>query len=83
MSEVIGSNNTIERIADAARPTMQHVSDTVSAAAQAVNVKAGQLRETSDAWLDGARDTVRSNPLAVVAGALALGLLISRLTRMK
>jgi hypothetical protein len=26
---------------------------------------------------------VRSNPLAVVAGALALGLLISRLTRMK
>ena len=60
---------------------MQQLGDSVSAAAEALNLKTDKLRKTRDEWVEGARTTVRSNPLACVAAALALGAVIARITR--
>ena len=46
-----------------------------------VHANAAQLRETRDQWVEGARCTVRSNPLVSVAAAFMLGLLFARITR--
>lgn len=78
---VQGAHNTIDRLADRAAPAVQQLGDSVSAAAEALNLKTDKLRKTRDEWVEGARTTVRSNPLACVAAALALGAVIARITR--
>ena len=78
---VQGAHNTLDRIAESAAPAAQQLDDSVAAAAEALHAKTDQLRETRDAWAEGVRSTVRSNPLACVAGALALGAVIARITR--
>ena len=50
-------------------------------AEQALHAESANMRETRDAWIEGVRSTVRSNPLACLAGAIAAGMLISRITR--
>lgn len=47
----------------------------------AVQAETDALRHQRDAWVESVRTTVRSNPLAAVAGALALGAVIARLLR--
>jgi ElaB/YqjD/DUF883 family membrane-anchored ribosome-binding protein len=78
---VQGAHDTIDRLADGAAPAVQRLGESVSAAAQALSVRTDQLRETRDAWVEGVRSTVRDNPLASVAAALALGAVIARITR--
>ena len=51
-----------------------------AAAEQALQGKADALRETPHAWAEGLRATVRRNPLACLAAALAAGAVIARLT---
>lgn len=76
-----GAHATIDRLADGAAPVVRQLGDGVAAAEVALQAKADQLRGTRDAWAEGARNTVRSNPLATIAGALALGLVIAGITR--
>jgi len=57
-----------------AHETIDRIADGVAPAVQ-------QLCETRDEWVEGARTTVRNNPLASVAAAFALGALIARITR--
>lgn len=80
-SAVQGAHDTIDRLADRAAPAVRQRGDSVSAAEDALHSKAAQLRESRDAWVAGARTTVRGNPLVCVAAALALGAVIARLTR--
>lgn len=40
-----------------------------------------RLRETRDEWVEGVRASVRNNPLATVAAAVALGAVIARIAR--
>lgn len=47
----------------------------------ALNAKTDQLRDMGEAWAEGVRSKVRRNPLASIAAALALGLVIARLKR--
>lgn len=75
---VQGAHATIDRLADVAAPAVQQLGERVSAAEAALHVKAGQLRDTRDQWAEGARSTVRDNPLVCVAAAFALGAVISR-----
>lgn len=75
------AHDSIDRFADSAAPAVRQLGESVAAAGQALHVKTDQLRETRDAWAEGVRTRVRGNPLAAVAAALALGIVIARLTR--
>lgn len=78
---VRGAHKTIDRLADTAAPVVHRVGESVSAAAESLNSKTGQLRVTRDEWVEGARGAVRRNPLAWVAAAVALGAALNRLSR--
>lgn len=47
----------------------------------AMHAKTDPLRDMGEAWAEGVRSKVRNNPLASIAAALALGLVIARLKR--
>ena len=78
---VQGAHETIDRLADRAAPTVRQLGESVAAAGETLHVQTEQLREKRDEWAEGLRSTVRSNPLACVAAALALGAVIARITR--
>ena len=79
------AHDSIDRFADSAAPTLQQPADRVSSAAETLRANTDPLRETREDWIEGVRSTVRANPLAslagALAGALALGALIARLRR--
>jgi ElaB/YqjD/DUF883 family membrane-anchored ribosome-binding protein len=71
---VQGAHQTIDRLAETAAPHVQRLQ-------QGLDSKSGQVREMSDEWTESLRSTVRDNPIAAVATAVAVGLLLARLTR--
>lgn len=75
------AHDAIDRLAGQAMPAARRLGETVSAAEDALHARKGQLRETGEGWTEGVRSTVRDNPLASIAAALALGALIARLSR--
>jgi ElaB/YqjD/DUF883 family membrane-anchored ribosome-binding protein len=78
---VHGAHDTIDRLAETAEPHVRRIQEEVSSASDAVQSRANQLRETGDEWGESLRAMVRENPLAALAAALAVGMLVSRLTR--
>lgn len=78
---VQGAHHTIDRLADSAAPAVRQLGSSVEAAGESLHARADQLRDTRDEWAEGARTTVRANPLASLAAAFALGALIARITR--
>ena len=78
---VQGAHNAIDRFAETAAPAVQRVQDGVHAAGDAISQKAQNARELGDEWTESLRTTVRDNPLTAIATALAVGVLIARLTR--
>ena len=76
-----GAHDTIDRLADSAEPAVRQISASVAAAEDALQAKANALRQTRDEWLDELRGQVRSQPLAAIAVAAALGALLARITR--
>ncbi|MDQ2778963.1 MAG: hypothetical protein M3Y32_05325 [Pseudomonadota bacterium] len=82
LSRVVkGAHEAIDRLADTAAPHVYRLEDTVDSANVSMRSRADQAREVGDEWADSLRSTVRDNPLAAVAAAVALGVLIARLTR--
>jgi ElaB/YqjD/DUF883 family membrane-anchored ribosome-binding protein len=80
-SAVQGAHETLDRLADSATPVVRHLGESVAAAGETLHAKTDQMREARDEWVAGARSTVRKNPLACIAAALALGALIAHMTR--
>ena len=78
---VQGAHATIDRLAEGAAPAVHQLGEAVSSAEDALHAKADQLRMTRDEWAEGARTTVRGNPLVSVAAAFALGVLVTRISR--
>jgi ElaB/YqjD/DUF883 family membrane-anchored ribosome-binding protein len=78
---VQGAHNTVDRLAEGVKPTVQDLGERASSAEDALLAKSEQLREAGDEWMESVRASVRDNPLAAVAAALALGLLLARITR--
>jgi len=76
-----GAHQTIDRLAEQAAPHVQRLQENMAGAAEMMDERADQLREMTDEWLETLRCTVRENPLAAVGAALALGLLVARLSR--
>ena len=82
MNRVVqGAHQTIDRLAEKAAPQLAHLSDSLSSAGNAIHGKADALRATGDEWTESLRGTVRQNPLAALAAAVAVGVLVARLTR--
>jgi hypothetical protein len=71
----------IDRMADVAAPTVRQLAEGAAAAEVALRVKATQLRESSDQWVDSARAKVRGSPLVAIVAAVALGAMVGRLAR--
>ena len=78
---VQGAHHTIDRLAETAAPHVQRLQDSVATAGETLHSRAHQVREVGDEWADSLRNTVRENPLAAVLTALAVGVLIARVTR--
>jgi ElaB/YqjD/DUF883 family membrane-anchored ribosome-binding protein len=78
---VKGAHDTIDRLADTAAPHVHRLQEGMAHANDSLHSRADHVREVGDEWADSLRTTVREHPLAAVATALALGMLISRISR--
>ena len=78
---VEGAHATVDRLADSAAPAVRQLGEGLSSAQAALQAGTDQFRQTRDEWAESLRGTVRRNPLASVATALALGALVARITR--
>lgn len=76
-----GAHQAIDRLADTAGPAMQRVQDGVQAAGDVLSQRADDVRQLGDEWTESVRTTVREHPIAAIATALAVGVLIARLSR--
>lgn len=76
-----GAHQTIDRLADQVAPHVQRLQDNMADATEMLDARADQIRETTDVWLEALRGRVRENPLAAVGAALAIGLVVARLSR--
>ena len=72
---------TIDRLAETAAPHVHRLQEGASSAGGMLHSHADQAREMGDEWAQSLRGTVRENPLAAVAAALALGVIIAKLSR--
>ncbi len=82
MSRVVqGAHQTIDRLAGHAAPHVDRLEEKLVSADHALHERADQLRDVSEGVVRNLRDSVREHPLAAVGVALALGLLIARITR--
>jgi hypothetical protein len=75
------AHDSLDRLADRARPAAQRPGEGVSAAEQALRTQKDPLRNAREAWVGGMRATVSTHPLTSVAVALTLGAVITRITR--
>ncbi|MDH0866082.1 hypothetical protein [Mitsuaria sp. GD03876] len=72
---------TIDRLATSAAPAAQHLQKSLEDTNDLLHERAERLRTTGNEWCDSLRDNVREHPLMAVGTALAVGMLIARLTR--
>ena len=73
------AHETIDRLAETAAPHVNRLQENLSG--DALHMRADEMRELRDEWTESLRCTVRENPLAAVGVALAVGVLIARLSR--
>jgi ElaB/YqjD/DUF883 family membrane-anchored ribosome-binding protein len=73
------AHQAVDRAADAAASVAGRVNDHV----EALGAKGDELLEMKDAWIGGARDYVRENPLQALGIAVAAGYLLSMMMRSK
>jgi ElaB/YqjD/DUF883 family membrane-anchored ribosome-binding protein len=78
---VQGAHQTIDRLAESAAPQLERLEQGWNSTSETLHSRADQARELSDEWAESLRTTVREHPLAAVATALAVGMLIARITR--
>ena len=82
MDRVVRSaHETVDMLADKAKPQLQRLQEGAGSASDSLNARVDQARELSDEWVDALRTTVRENPLAAIGTALAIGLIVARLSR--
>lgn len=72
---------TIDRLANQAGPAVQHLQKSLEDTGERLHLRADQARDLSNEWCESLRTSVREHPLAAVGTALAIGLLIARLSR--
>jgi ElaB/YqjD/DUF883 family membrane-anchored ribosome-binding protein len=80
-SVVRSAHDTIDRVAAKAAPAVERMVSGAQGASDAVHQRVHDAGELSHEWADTLRATVRDHPLASVAVAVAVGVLISRLAQ--
>ena len=75
------AHETIDRLAESAAPHVSRLGEGLSGAGETLQERADRAREVGDEWIESLRDTVRENPLAAVGVALAIGVVVARLSR--
>jgi ElaB/YqjD/DUF883 family membrane-anchored ribosome-binding protein len=72
------AHETIDRLVESAAPHVNRLQESLSG--DALHQRADEMRDLRDEWTESLRSTVRENPLAAVGVALAVGVLVARLT---
>lgn len=78
---VQGAHGAIDRMAETAAPAVQRLQEGVQAASDTLSQRADDARALSEEWAESLRSSVREHPLAAIATALAVGVLVARLAR--
>lgn len=78
-SAVRGVHETVDRVAAKVSPAIEQLVGSAHSATDSAQQRARELGETGHEWAETLRATVREHPLACVAAALAVGLLVSRI----
>ncbi len=73
------AHETIDRLAETAAPHVNRLQENLSG--DVLHQRADEMRVLRDEWAESLRVTVRENPLAAVGVALAVGVLVARLSR--
>lgn len=79
-SVVRGVHDTVDRVAATAAPAVERLVGGVNNATDAAQQRAREVSELGHEWAETLRATVREHPLASLAAALAVGMLVSRIT---
>jgi ElaB/YqjD/DUF883 family membrane-anchored ribosome-binding protein len=74
------ATESLGRLSESAQQTMNRVTDAASQAANRLSERGQELWEMRGEAVDTARSYVREHPIATIGIAIAIGLLISRLT---
>ena len=77
---VQGAHEAVDRIADKAIPAVERLRGAYDDAADTLKARADQAVDLKDEWTESLRMTVREHPLASIGAALALGVILARLT---
>ncbi|HEY6133910.1 MAG TPA: hypothetical protein VIW70_08035 [Rubrivivax sp.] len=77
---VRGAHETVDRVAAKAAPVVEQVKGGVNHASEVAHARADQMTQLGDEWTQSLRSTVREHPLAALAVALAVGVVISRMS---
>lgn len=77
---VRSAHQSLDRLAETAAPHLGQLEHSLSGAAEALQSRGEHWRETGDAWAEELRSTVREHPLAAIGVALAVGMLLARLS---
>lgn len=81
MSAVEGADDSPDTLSARAAPAARELGEDASTAGQTRQPASARVLKVGDEWADGVRDTVRKNPLATVAAAVTLGVLLARIVR--
>ena len=82
MTRVVkGAHETIDRLVEGAAPPLEQLEHGLAQTGEVLHDKAEQWRATGDEWAETLRGSVREHPLAALAAALAVGVVIARLAR--
>ncbi len=86
--ETFGNSDTQKKMVDAAHDVANRVHTTVDRAASVVHSAADQVTAKTDEWmhtqdrlLSSTREYIREQPMTALGIALAVGFLLSRITR--
>jgi ElaB/YqjD/DUF883 family membrane-anchored ribosome-binding protein len=77
---VQGAHQAVDSLAAKAGPAVERLKSSMGSASESMHERADQLNAMQEEWIESARTTVREHPLASLAAAVAVGMLISRLT---
>ncbi len=82
MERVVQSaHEAVDTLAAKAAPLVDRFSSGIDGASGQMHDRADQLSAMQEEWVESARTTVREHPLASLAAAVAVGMLLSRLSR--
>jgi len=76
-----GAHQAVDQAAASAKPALEKLQVSGAAAREALTEKAEAAASISDEVIDSVRHYVRERPLTVVAGAIALGIVLAGLSR--